>query len=199
MSHTRTTGTLFYPFTTASQTVGPFFAIGMSWEDSHRLAGERAKGERIAIGGRVLDEAGAPVPDALVELWQADADGHHAHPADANRARADKAFRGFGRAATDDTGRYRFETVKPGRVAAPDGTMMAPHINVGVFARGLLCRLATRIYFPGDPGLDTDPVLARVPAARRPTLIARKDRGKENRYRFDIQLGGAAETVFFEF
>lgn len=142
----------------------------------------RPSGEVIEVEGRLTDGAGAPLPDALVEIWQADGEG---------------AFGDlFGRCATDDDGGYRFRTVLPGRVAGPGNALQAAHIDVGVLGRGLLRRLVTRIYFEGEPGLDEDPVLGLVPDARRDTLIAR--RTAPARYRFDIVLQGTGETVFFD-
>ncbi|MGP9819409.1 protocatechuate 3,4-dioxygenase subunit alpha [Salinarimonas sp. NSM] len=186
---------------TPSQTVGPFFAYCLTPEayDARGIAGSMlvtpdATGKRIRIEGRVLDGAGEPVPDAMLEIWQADGEGRY--PDDA----ADTAFRGFGRAETDADGRFVFVTVKPGAVPGPDGTKQAPHIAVSVFARGLLNRLATRLYFDDEPANAADPVLALVPAERRATLIAR--RGGEGEYAFDVRLqgdgDGEGETVFFE-
>jgi protocatechuate 3,4-dioxygenase, alpha subunit len=142
-------------------------------------------GEVIEIEGRIVDGAGQPLPDALVEIWQADADGGFGD-----------GFAHFGRCATADDGGYRFRTVLPGRVAGPGNMLQASHIDVSLLGRGLLRRLVTRIYFEGAPGLDEDPVLALVPEARRETLIAR--RADPGRYRFDIVLQGTGETVFFD-
>jgi protocatechuate 3,4-dioxygenase alpha subunit len=139
-------------------------------------------GEVIEVAGRVLDGAGAPVPDALIEVWQADGAGEYGVL--------------FGRCATADDGGYAFRTVRPGRVAGPGNALQAAHVAVGVLGRGLLRRLSTRIYFEGEPGLDEDPVLGLVPDARRATLVAR--RTAPDRYRFDIVLQGADETVFFD-
>ena len=190
-----------------SQTVGPFFLNCLLREDARRntLVQPETAGERIRIEGRVLDGDGEPVPDALVEIWQADATGRYHHRAD-NRAAAltDPAFIGFGRAGMDDAGAYWFETIRPGAVpfdADQSGRMQAPHISVMVFARGLLNSLATRLYFADDPANDADPVLGLVPAARRETLLARRMSSDESGavYRFDIILQGASETVFFNF
>jgi protocatechuate 3,4-dioxygenase alpha subunit len=182
---------------TPSQTVGPFFAYCLTPEayDARGIAGNAiatpdARGARIHIEGRVLDGAGEPVPDAMVEIWQADGEGRY--PEGAGNA----AFRGFGRAETDVEGRFVFVTVKPGPVPGPGGVLQAPHIAVSVFARGLLNRLATRIYFDDEPANAHDPVLALVPAERRHTLVARKE--AEGVYAFDIRLQGEGETVFFE-
>ena len=135
----------------------------------------------------MLDGDGKPVPDALVEIWQADASGQYYAPG--------AKFIGFGRSATSNDGEYRFRTILPGRVPGPGNSLQAPHIAVGVMARGLLKRLVTRIYFADGEGLDTDPILELVPAERRATLIARKQAGV---YQFDIILQGAGETVFFD-
>jgi len=136
-----------------------------------------------------LDGDKKPVPDALVEIWQADAQGRYYTPG------ADRNFIGLGRAATTDDGDYRFRTILPGRVPGPGNSLQAPHVAVGVMARGLLKRLVTRIYFPHTDGLDSDPILDLVPPGRRDTLIALKD---SDGYRFDILLQGDGETVFFD-
>jgi protocatechuate 3,4-dioxygenase alpha subunit len=185
---------------TASQTVGPFFSPCLLREDARRnvLVQPNTAGERIRIEGRVLDGDGAPVPDALVEIWQANAHGRYNHPADQGAAPLDPAFTGFGRSGTDDDGSYWFETVKPGSVRFDNGTQQAPHIVVTVFARGLLNHAVTRLYFADEPATDADPVLQRVPAGRRRTLVAEPSRtAGQTVYRFDIVLQGAGETVFF--
>ena len=174
---------------TPSQTVGPYFRIGLDWPHAWRLVDDTTPGERLTLTGRLLDGDGAPVPDALIEIWQADAAGHYARDAGA-------AFRGAGRCAVDADGCFRFETIRPGRVAAPDGTLQAPHINLLVMARGLLRHVYTRVYFAADTALHAaDAVLACVPAARRATLVARADGALHS---FDIHLQGARETVFFD-
>lgn len=189
-----------------SQTVGPFFLHCLLREDARRnvLVQPETAGQRIRIEGRVLDGDGEPVPDALVEIWQADAAGRYHHPADnrANGHPADPAFIGFGRSGMDENGAYWFDTIRPGAVpfdADQPDRMQAPHICIMVFARGLLNSLATRLYFADDPASDADPVLALVPAARRETLLARhvSSDGSGAVYRFDIILQGAGETVFF--
>lgn len=185
---------------TPSQTVGPFFARALLRDPLNVLAGPGAQGERIRIEGQVRDGDGAPVPDALVEIWQANGHGRYHHPADARDLPLDPAFSGFGRAGTDEDGRYWFETVKPGPVPAPDGSLQAPHVAVTVFARGLLNHLCTRLYFAGDPRNDADPVLRLVPVERRHTLLAvRQAAAGRPAYRFDVVLQGEAETetVFF--
>jgi len=195
------------------QTVGPFFHYGLPWKGAADLISASELGARpelfapehdllrvtpprgpvdglaIEIFGRVLDGDGNPVPDALVEIWQADARGQY------QMSGSGRNFIGFGRAATMNDGGYRFRTILPGRVPGPGNSLQAPHIAVGVLARGLLRRLVTRLYFPDSEGLDGDPILELVPQARRDTLMARKEAGG---YRFDIVLQGAGETVFFD-
>ena len=195
MSHPRPDGI------TPSQTVGPFFHYGLTpgtaypqvptSADGH-IAAPGTAGERIVLTGRVYDGEGTLVPDVMMEIWQADSEGRYAHPAD-GRPRASNAFMGFGRSDTPD-GVYRFETIKPGQVPGPNGTLQAPHMVVAVFGRGMLKHLFTRIYFEGEAANATDPILALVPADRRDTLIAKKDGGT---YRLDIHLQGDNETVFF--
>jgi protocatechuate 3,4-dioxygenase, alpha subunit len=153
-------------------------------------------GAHIRIEGRVIDGDGNAMPDALVEIWQADQDGRYAHPAD-GRPLKSNSFRGFGRCPTAKDGSFRFETVKPGTVPGPNGTVQAPHINVSILARGILKRLFTRIYFEGDPANAKDPILALVPADRRHTLMARPQSGTGG-FRFDIRIQGGDETVFFD-
>lgn len=182
--------------TTASQTVGPYLHIGLTWLITDNLVAPGVEGEPITLQGRVTDADGAPVDDALVEIWQANRHGRYAHPEDKGAAPLETSWHGFGRVPTDKDGRFRFTTIKPGRVPAPGGGLQAPHINVTVFMRGMLKQLHTRIYFPGDPANDEDAVLASVPAARRATLIARADSAKS--LVFDVRLQGAGETVFFE-
>jgi protocatechuate 3,4-dioxygenase alpha subunit len=187
------------PNQTPSQTVGPFFGPALIADGLEMPARDGARGRRIIISGRVLDGDGEPVPDAMIEIWQANADGRYDHPADTQEKRIDPCFHGFGRAGTAADGAFRFVTIKPGAAIGDGAIEHAPHINVSVFARGLLNRLVTRIYFPDQPLNDSDPVLARVPAVRRATLIAQaiaESRGVE--YRFDIILQGAGETVFFD-
>lgn len=180
-----------------SQTVGPYLHIGLTWLNTDRIAGRGVKGERVALQGRLLDGNGAGVSDGLVEIWQANAAGKYAHPDDRQKKPLEKGFRGFGRIPTDAKGRFRFSTVKPGRVPGPGGKLQAPHLAVTVFMRGLLKQLSTRIYFPGDPANADDPVLKRVPAARRATLIAR--RKSKGVLQWNIVLQGRDETVFFDF
>ncbi|MBV9704605.1 MAG: protocatechuate 3,4-dioxygenase subunit alpha, partial [Methylobacteriaceae bacterium] len=161
------------------------------------LLTEDAVGEPICIEGRVLDGAGSPVPDAMIEIWQADGAGRYA--GNDSAPLPNTAFKGFGRCATDREGNFSFRTLKPGSVPAPDGRPQAPHINIGLFARGLLRRLFTRIYFEGEAANDADPVLALVPHEARKTLIARRTESEgAAAYVFDIRLQGDDETVFFE-
>jgi protocatechuate 3,4-dioxygenase alpha subunit len=189
---------------TPSSTVGPYFLFGLlpstyGGTDSitNDLVTPDVSGERIRIEGRVLDGDGVPVPDAMLEIWQADAAGRYAHPAD-TRALPNAAFKGFGRAATDEAGHFWFDTIKPGAVPGPNGALQAPHIAVNLFARGVLKQMVTRIYFTDEAANAADPVLSLVPAERQPTLLARPE-GRDGKrvYVFDIHLQGDAETVFF--
>ncbi|MSO54759.1 MAG: protocatechuate 3,4-dioxygenase subunit alpha [Rhodospirillales bacterium] len=180
---------------TASQTVGPFLHIGMNELNTNEIVGD---GERIAITGRILDGEGQPVPDAVLEFWQANAHGKYAHPEDQQNKPLETGFTGFARIPTDTGGGFRLSTVKPGPVPARTGGVQAPHILIGVMARGLLARLVTRIYFSDEAANAADPVLALVAAERRATLIARREDGKDRRYVWDIRLRGEGETVFFE-
>jgi protocatechuate 3,4-dioxygenase alpha subunit len=178
--------------TTPSQTVGPFFAIGLPWPDGPFVVEEGTPGA-IAIEGYVLDGEGDPVPDAMVETWQADPDGRFNHFDDPRGAAGD--FRGFARSPTDDDGHWRILTLKPGPVPGPDGTTQAPHIDVSIFARGLLNRVVTRIYFGDEQEANgADPVLLSVDEGRRETLVAQPVEGG---YRLDFRLQGGGETVFF--
>ncbi|WP_445680778.1 protocatechuate 3,4-dioxygenase subunit alpha [Radicibacter daui] len=193
---------------TPSQTVGPFFAYALTPHaydfpelvTGNLLAGPDAgevSGERITITGRLFDAEGNVIPDAMIEIWQADGEGRFAgHDA----ALSNSAFRGFGRVECEKDGRFTFTTVKPGPLPGPDGGRQAPHVNIGLFARGLLNRLFTRFYFSDDAAAHGgDPVLALVPADQRATLIAtRGSDGGKTVYNLDIHLGGGAETVFFE-
>lgn len=196
------------PKQTASQTIGPYFAYGLTPEAYGRagicgnvLAGaDTAGGELIRVEGRVLDGGADPVDDALIEIWQANAAGRYNHSADARGEVAlDEAFSGIGRCATDAEGRFWFETVKPGTVPGRGNTLQAPHINVVVMARGMLLHAFTRIYFSDEMTANAnDPVLESVEEARRPTLIAaREDSAKGPVFRFEIRLQGDGETVFF--
>ena len=192
------------------QTVGPFFHYGLTWHGGADLVGNSEMGGRpelfapehdrlprprirafvesaaIELGGMVLDGDGCPVPDAMIETWQADAAGSHA---------GGDGFVGFGRAATGEDGSWRIRTIRPGPTFAPGRRLQAPHLAIGVFGRGLLNRLVTRAYFAGAPENEADPILALVPADRRGTLMAHDQDGF---WRFDIVLQGPRETVFLE-
>lgn len=185
----------------SSQTIGPYLHIGTDWLITPDVAPEGMAGERIVLEGRVYDGNGAPVTDALVELWQADGQGRYASPADDRGQAAESGFRGFGRMPTNDTGQFRFTSIKPGRTPDADGRLQAAHIAVTVFARGLLKHLVTRVYFPDGEGHGEDALLNAVPAERRATLIAQPG-AQPGHYVFDIVLqGGAhgrAETVFLD-
>lgn len=185
---------------TSAQTVGPFFHPGLLRADAVRatLASPETPGVPIRIEGRVLDGDGQPVPDALIEIWQANAAGRYSHPSDGRDLPLDPGFTGFGRVGTDAAGEYWFTTIKPGAVPFNEQQLQAPHICVAVFARGLLNHLYTRLYFADDPATAEDPLLQHVPAERRPTLVARRsERDSLATYRFDIVLQGTGETVFF--
>lgn len=186
---------------TPSQTVGPFFSIRLSGEGENVLVSDGVGGDRIRLVGRVLDGAGEPVGDALIELWQANAQGRYRHPDDTREEiELDRGFTGFGRAATEfETGKYWFETIKPGPVPDPEGEMQAPHLNLIVQARGMLNPLFTRVYFPDEEEANrSDLVLRMVPADRRDTLVAIAENSDPPVYRFDIRLQGEGETVFLD-
>jgi protocatechuate 3,4-dioxygenase alpha subunit len=177
---------------TASQTVGPFFHLAGNM-DLGCVARPGVPGERIRLTCRVFDGDGVPVPDALIELWQADSHGIYGDP----------AFGGFGRLASDENGVCVFETVRPGRVAGPETALetlhinaQSPHINLIVFARGLLRHLYTRVYFAGDPANEHDAILTMIPSDRRATLIAQA--AAPDAWSFEIHLCGDRETVFFD-
>lgn len=180
---------------TPSQTIGPFYFGTVTNAYRQDLAVAGVAGERIEIALTLHDAAGAIVPDGLLEIWQANSHGRYNHPEDRRNLPLDPGFEGFGRASTDTTGCARFSTVKPGRVPWPAGGLQAAHINISVFARGVLNRLATRLYFEGDEALADDPVLKLVDPARRTTLIA--TRNGDGVWRLPIHLGGPNETAFF--
>lgn len=181
---------------TPSATVGPYLHLGLTEKYSAtQIALVGAKGERVRLRCRVFDAENTAVNDAMIEIWQADSDGRYKHTADSE---SEIPFSGFGRAATNEHGFCDFETIKPGRVPAPDGKLQAPHITVAVYARGILLQLYTRIYFSGDLANEQDPVLALVPEVRRKTLLARPDAFHPNGWQFDIRLRGENETVFFD-
>ena len=181
--------------TTPSQTVGPYFAIGLPWPEGPLAVPEGTPGA-IRIAGVVYDGAGNPVPDSLIETWQADPEGRFADLHKYGGASSVPGFRGFARYGREDgEGRFEIVTVKPGPVPGLGDTPQAPHIDVSVFARGMLHRCVTRIYFADEQAANAaDPVLARVAPERRSTLLAQPD---GDGYRFDIRLQGESETVFF--
>lgn len=181
-----------------SQTVGPFFSIGLNRLSKGNLVGPDASGRQVAISGRVLDGDGQPVPDAMLEVWQANENGKYAHPEDTQDKPITPGFKGFGRVATDGDGAFRFTTIKPGAVPGTDGKQQAPHIVVSVFMRGLLRRLVTRIYFPDEAANDSDFVLSLVEPARRGTLMAKNIAGQSDAFEWNVVLQGAGETVFFD-
>lgn len=181
---------------TGSQTVGPYLHIGLDTEPRlSAMIGPDTPGERIRLRLRVLDGAGQPLPDALVELWQADASGRYVEVADHPNPDPGEAFRGWGRRATDRSGWCEFETIRPGTTTTADGRQQAPHVNVCLFARGMLRHIFTRVYFAGDPLLAGDPVMALVPEARRGTLVADLIDGA---WTMTIRIQGEDETVFFD-
>jgi protocatechuate 3,4-dioxygenase, alpha subunit len=186
---------------TPSQTVGPFFHLALDRPEWADLAAGKPAGERIVVEGRVIDGDGAPVADACLELWQANAAGRYAHPDD---TRADKPldpnFRGFGRVSTNADGGFRFTTIRPGPVPGRGNALQAPHIAVAVFARGLLKQLHTRIYFAGETANDSDPVLLSIddPTVRETLIATRREDSEPPTYRFDIVLQGERETAFFD-
>ena len=181
---------------TPSQTAGPYLSIGLLRDliGSKLVSGDDPRA--IRIRGRLLDGMGDPVEDGMVEIWQAGPSGRYAHPADdRDDLPLEEGFRGFGRSGTADDGWFEFVTVKPGPVPAPDGRAQAPHLVVGVFARGLLKGLATRMYFPDEQAANAaDPVLSGLDEPARATLVARDEDGT---LRWDIRLQGEGETTFF--
>ncbi len=185
------------PGLTPSQTVGPYFAFGLTdpWEEREDAVAPY-HAEAIEVFGHVLDGRGEPIPDAMIETWQADPNGRFDHPDDPRGAVAFEGFRGFARSGTDDEGRWRVRTLKPGSFPAADSTPQAPHLLVTVMARGVLRQLTTRIYFGDEPTANAaDPVLQSLPDDARATLIAEPVDGRG--YRFDIILQGDGETAFF--
>lgn len=200
---------LAYLKETPSQTAGPYVHIGLAPatagletqmpEMGREIAGPEVAGPRIRVEGTVLDLNGTPVRDALIEVWQADAEGRHNHPEDPRRSEIGPGFRGWGRVVPDlATGVFAFETVRPGPVQSRDGRPQAPHLSLWVVARGINIGLQTRLYFADEAEANAaDPVLARVEPHRRDTLIAQS--AAQGLYRFDIRLAGPGETVFFDF
>ena len=181
---------------TPSQTVGPYLHLGLTDTRSiSRVAGDGAKGERVWITFRVLDGGGVPVPDAMIELWQADSGGNYVH---GNSGTDAVGFCGFGRLATREDGSCTFETIRPGCVPGSGSTVQAPHVNVSILGRGILKRLSTRVYFAGEPANAADPILALVPENRRATLFAQPDPARNSNWIFEVHLRGEGETVFFD-
>ena len=181
---------------TPSQTVGPYLHLGLTDARSiSRIASDGAKRDRVWLTFRVLDGAGVPVPDAMIELWQADSEGNYAYQ---DSSADGAAFRGFGRLATAEDGSCTFETIKPSCVPGPSETVQAPHINVSILGRGILKRLSTRVYFAGEPANAADSVLALVPENRRATLLAQPHPVRTSNWIFHVHLRGEGETVFFD-
>lgn len=191
---------------TGSQTVGPFFHLGMVYLERENFSGEGVPGERVTIRGKVLDGDGNLVPDAMLEIWQADCAGRYLSEISSQpRNSSPRRFMGFGRVETDDNGAFRFTTIKPGRVPSPDGGMQAPHLVVTLFSRGLLKALLTRVYFSDEPSNAEDAILKLVPPERRQTLIAARSgpraaqNAPQNVFDWDIVMQGDGETVFFDY
>jgi protocatechuate 3,4-dioxygenase alpha subunit len=184
---------------TASQTVGPYFKIGLSYLDADSLCTAAAPGTHITVSGQVFDGEGVPVPDAQLELWQADDQGRFSGYDPAERGEVSPGFGGFARVPVDQHGAFFFRTVMPGSVPTLDGAAQAPHIAVVLSMRGLLKHLYTRIYFGGSPLNDTDPILQTIPADRRATLLATATGDTPSQYRINIRLQGENETVFFKY
>jgi protocatechuate 3,4-dioxygenase alpha subunit len=183
---------------TGSQTVGPYFHIGFTHLNKNDLAPEGTPGVRIKICGKILDGNGAPIDDAVLEIWQADASGNFAHAPASDNHEAKQRFRGFGRIPTDKNGRFELTTIKPGRTPGPAESMQAPHISVTLFMRGLLKPLYIRMYFPDEPSNADDIILNSVDAPRRATLILRPVTDEENSFEWNVVVQGVGETVFFE-
>jgi protocatechuate 3,4-dioxygenase alpha subunit len=183
---------------TASQTVGPFFSIGLSALCCENIACGGLSGDRVTIRGRILDGDGEPVPDAVLEIWQTQDAGENFAQGERKTESLENVPLGFGRIATNERGEFQFATIKPAERRDPDGLVQAPHLAVVLFMRGLLRHLVTRIYFAGEAANEQDAVLKLVPAERRETLLARPSGNSENELRWDIHLQGERETVFFE-
>jgi protocatechuate 3,4-dioxygenase alpha subunit len=183
---------------TPSQTVGPYFRIGLQWLHCENLAPDGVSGERVVVQGRVLDGDGVPVPDAVLEIWQANSYGKYAHPEDQQDKPFDPGFRGYGRVPVNQDGVFRFTTIKPGPVPGPEGREQAPHLVISVFMRGLLKRLVTRMYFPGDARNVADPILNLVEPQRRATLVSSQCADGSGLLEWNLVLQGVNETVFFD-
>jgi len=186
------------PRQTPSQTVGPFFRPSLIEAGAENLVRAETRGDRVTLEGRVIDGDGAPVPDAMLEIWQANAEGKYDHPEDDQEKLIDPMFHGYGRTGTDAAGMFRFYTIKPGPLPDARGGVQAPHINLSIFARGLLKRLVTRVYFPEEPLNATDAVLNAAPPNRRATMIAAWNDARHRTLHFDVILQGANETVFLD-
>ena len=186
---------------TASQTVGPFLKIGLVREGQEYVVPKNTNGA-LKVQGRVYDGEGKPVPDAMIEIWQANVHGKYNHPEDLSDAELVKGFNGFGRSCTDEEGCFFFVTVKPGRVAGLGNTLQAPHIAINVFARGMLKQQVTRLYFSDEIHANSeDPVLNSIDDAEvRDTLVASKANDENGMpcYKFNIHLQGEMETAFFD-
>jgi len=183
---------------TPSQTVGPFFHLGLSWLFDTRVADADAPGQHISVQGRILDGDRAPVPDAVLEVWQADANGLYVAPVADQRVLPARNFRGCARCPTDELGAFQFSTVRPGRVPPPESGIQAPHLSVQIFMRGLLRPLLSRIYFADERANLQDLVLGRVPESRRHTLLARPRADQRDVFEWNVMLQGPDETVFFD-
>jgi protocatechuate 3,4-dioxygenase alpha subunit len=187
---------------TPSQTVGPFFHYGLIFNGEDDLLKDGVKGDRITLIGSVFDANGEAIPDAMIEIWQADSIGIYPHPSDSRQNEADPNFRGFGRSDTTRDQLFRFSTIKPGKTLYQDGSAkQAPHINLRVLGRGLLVHLQTRVYFDDEAEEnEQDPIFRSLDPERRSTLVAKKDgyMGNTTIYRFDIVLQGEQETLFFQ-
>jgi protocatechuate 3,4-dioxygenase alpha subunit len=177
--------------------VGPYFSIGLTRLRKADLVGSGVSGEKITISGRVIDGEGKPVPDAMLEIWQANSHGKYAHPEDTQNKPIEPGFQGYGRMGVDENAGFAFTTVKPGMVPGPDGKLQAPHIAVSVFARGLLLRLVTRIYFPEEASNADDYILNLIEPPRRGTLMAKKT-AVAGTLEWNVILQGPDETVFFD-
>lgn len=182
---------------TTWQTVGPYFRIGLDYLNIVHLASDNVVGERVTVQGIVLDGNGAGIPDAVLEIWQADSKGEYGSNAAVIAGESQTAFAGFGRIPTGDEGRFTFTTIVPGQVPGPGGAMQAPHLAVRVMMRGLLKGLVTRMYFQTDK-LAADPILQLVPDQRRDSLIAKPESDDKSKLIWNIEMQGERETVFFD-
>lgn len=183
---------------TPSQTVGPFFHIAFKRLSCDDLVPEGYEGKPVTITGRILDGESQPVPDAVLEVWQADSQGRYSPPVSLLSEHSARSFQGWGRIPTDALGGFRLRTIKPGPVIGLKDELQAPHLNVAIFMRGLLRHLFTRIYFEGEPANQSDPVLLRVADKRRQTLVAARAQAADDSYTWNIILQGPGETVFFD-